>query len=139
MTAFENATQFFHNCESAQGWDACKQYVAGNGKFSAQSEPLTEVTEIKDYVDWMAGLGQVTMPGCSYTIHSSAFDEENNTALFFATFTGTHSGEGGPVPPTNKTTNSEYVYAIKMNDDGLVESMTKIWNASWALREVGWM
>lgn len=139
MNAFENASKFFHNCESAKGWDACKEYVAENAKFKAQSEPLVEVTAVKDYVDWMAGLGTVTMPGCSYVIHSSAYDDANNTAIFYATFTGTHSGEGGPVPPTNKTTNSDYVYALKMNDEGKVESMTKIWNASWALREVGWM
>lgn len=139
MNALENATQFFHNCESGKGWDACKSFVDGNGVFTAQSEPLAEVNQIKDYVDWMAGLCQVTMPGSGYTIHSASLDEANSTALFFATFTGTHSGDGGPVPPTNKTTNSHYVYAMKMTDAGLIESMTKIWNASWALREVGWM
>jgi len=26
-----------------------------------------------------------------------------------------------------------------MNDEGKIESMTKIWNAPWALRELGWM
>lgn len=139
MNAFKNATSFFHNCESARGWEACREYVADNAQFSAQSEPLTEVKTVKDYVDWMDGLGSITMPGCSYDLHTSAFDEENNTAIFFATFNGTHTGEGGPIPPTNKTTHSEYVYALKMNSDGKVENMTKIWNASWALRELGWM
>ena len=139
MNAFENANKFFHNCESAKGWDACKEYVGENAKFSAQSEPLTEVTTVKAYVDWMAGLGTVTMPGCSYDLHASAFDEENNTAIYFATFNGTHSGEGGPIPPTNETTHTDYVYALRMNSDGKVESMTKILNASWALRELGWM
>jgi hypothetical protein len=43
------------------------------------------------------------------------------------------------VPPTNKTTNSQYVYALTMNSDGKISSMTKVWNASWALRELGWM
>ena len=139
MDLLENAEKFFHNCESAKGWEACKDYVAQNAKFNAQSEPLVEITAIKDYVDWMAGLGGITMPGSSYEINASAYDEGKNTVLFFATFTGTHSGEGGPIPPTNKTTNSHYVYALKMNGDGKVESMTKIWNASWALRELGWM
>ena len=139
MNSFKNAQSFFHNCESAKGWEACKAYVAENAKFNAQSEPLAEVTVVKDYVEWMAGLGTVTMPGCSYSISASAYDESKNTAIFFATFTGTHSGDGGPIPPTNKTTNTHYVYALKMNDDGKVESMTKIWNSSWALRELGWM
>ena len=139
MKSFENAKAFFHNCESGKGWEACKEYVSGNAGFSAQSEPLVEVDNVKDYVNWMAGLASITMPGCSYEIEASAFDESTNTALFFATFTGTHSGEGGPVPPTNKTTNSQYVYALKMNGDGKVESMTKVWNSTWALTEVGWM
>lgn len=139
MNSFKNAELFFHNCESGKGWDACKAYVADNAKFSAQSEPLAEVTEVKTYVDWMAGLVNVTTPGCSYIIHSSAYDESNNTAIFFATFTGTHSGEGGPIPPTNNTTNSEYVYVLKINKEGKVESMKKVWNSSWALRELGWM
>tara|TARA_R110001606_G_scaffold78302_2_gene181172 strand:+ start:77 stop:496 length:420 start_codon:yes stop_codon:yes gene_type:complete len=139
MKAFENATTFFHNCESAKGWDACKDYVTENAQFNAQSEPLTDVATVMDYVNWMASLGTITMPDCSYNVHTSAYDETNNTAIFFATFTGTHSGDGGPIPPSNKTTNTDYVYAVKMNDEGKVESMTKIWNSSWALRELGWM
>ena len=139
MKAFENATTFFHNCESAKGWEACKEYATDDAKFNAQSEAITDMSKLEDYVNWMKALGTTTMPGCSYKLHSSAYDENNNTALFFATFTGTHSGEGGPVPPSNKTTNSDYVYAIKMNENDKVESMTKIWNSSWALRELGWM
>ena len=139
MKSFQNAATFFHNCESAKGWEACKDYVAENASFNAQSEALTEVTVVKDYVDWLAGLGTITMPGSSYKINASSYDEENSTALFFATFTGTHSGDGGPIPSTNKTTNTHYVYALKMNGEGKVENMIKIWNSSWALRELGWM
>ena len=28
---------------------------------------------------------------------------------------------------------------LKMDDDGKIVSMTKIWNAPWAMRELGWM
>jgi len=68
-----------------------------------------------------------------------AWDEANRCALFFVTFHATHSGERGPIPPTNKSTNTDYLYAEKINQDDLVESMTKVWNAPWALRELGWM
>jgi len=139
MNLFKTAEMFFHACESLKGWDACKDYVADNANFIAQCEPLTEIKKVKDYVDWVTGLGTITAPGCTYKLHTSAYDEANMTAIFYATFTGTHSGDGGPVPPTNKTTNTHYVYALKMNDEGKIESMTKIWNASWALRELGWM
>ena len=138
MKSFENAKSFFHNCESGMGFEACKDYVAENASFNCQSEVLAEVITVKDYVNWIAGLG-TTMPGNSYEISASAYDENNHSAIFFATFTGTHSGEGGPVPPTNKTTNTHYVYVLKMNDEGKVEDMTKIWNGPWALKELGWM
>jgi ketosteroid isomerase-like protein len=54
-----------------------------------------------------------------------------------ATFHGTHSGEGGPLPPTGKSTDSDYVYVMRF-EAGRIRDMTKIWNAGWAMRELGW-
>lgn len=139
MSAFDNATKFFHACESLKGWDECKQYVAADASFSAQCEPLVDITTVEGYVDWMTGFGTTTAAGCSYDLHTSSYDETQKTAMFFATFTGSHVGEGGPIPPTNKSTNSHYVYVLAMNGDDKVERMTKVWNATWAMRELGWM
>jgi hypothetical protein len=52
-------------------------------------------------------------------------------------FSGTHSGEGGPVPPTGKSTSTDYVYVMEF-EDGKISHMTKVWNAAWAMRELGW-
>ena len=139
MSAFDNATSFFHACESLKGWDGCKQYVTADAPFSAQSEPLVDVKTVQGYADWMKGFGTTTAKGCSYDLHGRAYDEKSKTALFFATFTGSHVGEGGPVPPTHKTTNSHYVYVLTMNGDDKVARMTKVWNAPWAMKELGWM
>ena len=94
---------------------------------------------VEGYADWMKGFGTTTAKGCSYDLHAGAYDEKSKTALFFATFTGSHVGEGGPVPPTNKTTKTHYVYALTMNGDDKVARMTKVWNAPWAMKELGWM
>jgi len=139
MSAFDNATKFFHACESLQGWGECEQYVAGGAGFSAQSEPLVDIETVEDYVNWLTGFGSTTAAGCSYDLHTSAFDEANSSAIFFATFTGSHVGEGGPVPPTGKETNSQYVYVLNMDEEGKVASMQKVWNAPWAMNELGWM
>lgn len=69
------------------GFEACKDYVAENASFNSQSEVLAEVISVKNYVNWIAGLG-TTMPGNSCEISASAYDEDNNTAIFFSTFTG---------------------------------------------------
>lgn len=139
MSAFENATKFFHACESLTGWEGCKQYVATDAPFSAQSEPLVDIKTVQGYVDWVTGFGTITAKGSSYVLNASAYDEKSQTALFFATITASHVGEGGPVPPTHKTTKSHYVYLLTMNGDDKVTRMTKVWNAPWALKELGWM
>ena len=139
MDAFDNATKFFHACESLRGWEGCKQYVAADAPFSAQSEPLVDIKTVQGYVDWVTSFGTTTAKGSSYELHASAYDEKSQTALFFATITASHVGEGGPVPPTHKTTKSHYVYLLTMNGDDKVTRMTKVWNAPWALKELGWM
>ncbi len=120
MSAFEKATKFFHECETLKGWEECRQYVAADAPFLAQCEPLVEIKTVKEYVDWMTNFGTTTAVGCSYELHASAYDEANRTAIFFATFTAKHVGEGGPVPPTNKQTNTHYVYVLVMNEDNQV-------------------
>jgi hypothetical protein len=139
MTAFENAKKFFAACETAQGWAGCKDYVVDDAPFVAQSEPLVEVTTVEGYCDWMAAIGGITAPGSTYDLHAACYDEQTRSAMFFATYHAKHTGEGGPVPPTNKETHTDYVYVLTMNQDNKVSKMVKIWNASWALRELGWM
>jgi len=139
MNHFQTATAFFHACESLKGWEGCREFVENNAKFTAQSEPLVDVSTVEQYCEWMAGLGGGPLVGCSYALHASSYDEKTRTALFFGTFTGVHTGDGGPVAATNQGTNSHYVYSIEMSNAGKVNHMTKIWNAPWALGELGWV
>jgi len=138
MTAFENATKFFDACELPGGWAGCKPYVAEGASFTAQSEPLADVKTVEAYCEWMYGFATVTAPGATYELHASAYDEKTRTAIFFATYHAKHSGAGGPVPPTHKETHSHYVYFLTMDLDNRVQRMVKVWNASWAIRELGW-
>ena len=138
MTALENATKFFVACEAPEGWTGCQAYVADGATFTAQSEPLVGVKTVQNYCDWMYGFATVTAPGATYELHVSAYDESTRTAIFFATYHATHTGAGGPVPPTHKETFSHYVYFLTMNGDNKVERMVKVWNAPWAMRDLGW-
>ncbi len=138
MNAFDVAGNFFHACESCQGWAGCSDFVAEGAGFTAQCEPIADISTVEAYCEWMAGLGNGPLVGCSYDLHATAYDEASRTALFFATFNGQHTGEGGPLEPTGKATQSHYVYAIQMNEDDQVRHLTKIWNAPWALTELGW-
>jgi hypothetical protein len=139
MTAFDNAKKFFVACEAPEGWAGCKAYVVEGAPFTAQSEPIANIKTVQEYCDWMYGLATYIAPGATYELHTEAYDEATKTATFFATYHAKHTGEGGPVPPTNKETHSHYVYFLTMNDEGKVASMVKVWNAPWAMKELGWI
>src|SRR5258708_15540426 len=106
MTAFENATKFFIACDTAQGWDACQPYVTDGAAFIAQSEPLTDIHTVKAYCEWMGAFGNTTVPGATYDLHTSSYDEKTRTSAFFGTYHAKHTVAGGPVPPTNKETHT---------------------------------
>ncbi|MEM6762165.1 MAG: hypothetical protein AAF615_04740 [Pseudomonadota bacterium] len=138
MTPFDTAKAFFHACESLKGWEGCAPYAAADASFTAQSQGIENLSKLSEYADWFQGVGNGPLKGCNYVLNASGFDTETNQALFFGTFTGTHTGDGGPVPATGKSTQSEYVYVMQMNSDGKVSHMTKIWNSPWAFAELGW-
>ena len=134
------ATKFFEACDGCKGWEGCKEYVVDEtAPFDVQADALEGVTTIQGWCDWMKDFGTKTAPGCSYDLHVSCWDETTKTAIFFATFHGKHTGEGGPVAATNQEMHTEYVYVIKMNDDGTkVANMKKVWNDGFALKQFGW-
>ena len=72
-----------------------------------------------------------------HNIKSFATDDDQKSVCAFGVFSGTHSGQGGPRPPTGKSTNTDYVYVMEFEGDK-IHHMTKIWNAGWAMRELGW-
>jgi hypothetical protein len=132
----ETAMQFFMACEAGKGWAACSLYCTSDASFTAQAEPLAGVTTLEAYCEWMQGLMTVMTDG-HYTLRSFATDTERNNVCAYAVFTGTHLA-GGPIPPTGKTTNTDYVYVMQFDAIGKISHMTKIWNSGVALKELGW-
>ena len=39
--------------------------------------------------------------------------------------------------PAGKSTSSDYVYMMEFQD-GKISHITKIWNAGWTMKELGW-
>ncbi|HEY8409568.1 MAG TPA: nuclear transport factor 2 family protein [Gaiellaceae bacterium] len=135
-TIAETAQAFVEACERGKGWEACSGYCHPDATFVAQAEPLADVTTLSGYADWMKALiGFV--PDGDYEIRSFAVDEQRNNVSMYGVFSGTHTGDGGPLPPTGKSTRSDYVYVMDF-EDGRIKHMTKIWNAGWAMKELGW-
>ena len=131
------AEKFFDACETGKGWEGCKDYCKPDATFAAQAEPLTDVNSLEQYAEWMKGLCAI-MPDGKYVVKSMATDEARNNVCAFGVLTATHTEEGGPVAPTGKRTSADYVYVMDFDGDK-IKHMTKIWNADWTLKELGWV
>jgi predicted ester cyclase len=130
------AKAFFDACETGKGWAGCEGYCHADASFSAQSEPIADISTLSGYCDWMQGL-LTMLPDGAYELQSWGVDEERGIVNAFAVFSGTHTAEGGPVPPTGKKATADYVYSMQFRD-GKISHMTKIWNAPWTLKQLGW-
>ena len=130
------AKEFFEACEAGKGWAVCAAYCTPDATFAAQSEPLTDVKSLRDYTEWMKGL-LTFMPDGRYVLKSFATDDSRQNVSAYGVFTATHTADGGPCPPTGKSTSTDYVYVMEFQGDK-IRHMTKIWNAGWAMRDLGW-
>ena len=134
----ETARAFFEACEQGKGWEGCREYCASDATFSAQAEPLVDLQRLEEYADWMKGLYSF-MPDAGYELKSFATDDERRGVCAYAVFSATHTGEGGPCPPTGKTTSTDYVYVMEFDGDNKIRHMTKIWHSGLAMKDLGWV
>jgi predicted ester cyclase len=132
----EAAEQFFVACETGKGWAGCERYCHSDASFSAQAGALASIHTLQGYTDWMKGLF-TPVPDGRYELRSFAVDEQRNNVTAYAVFRGSHTGEGGPVPPTGKTVAADYVYVMQF-EGGRIRHMTKIWNDGISLQQLGW-
>jgi hypothetical protein len=92
---------------------ACQQYCHPVATFSAQAAALEGIDRLQDYTEWMKGL-LLPRPDGQAEIRSFAVDEARRTVSAYGVFHGTHTGEGGPVPPTGKGAAADYVYDMAL-------------------------
>lgn len=132
----EPAKLFFEACEAGKGWAACSVYCHPAATFSAQTGALAGITTLEGYCEWMRNLF-TPVPDGRYELKFFAPDETRNSVAAFAVFHGTQTGPGGPVPPTGKKIAADYVYHMVF-EGNRIKHMTKIWNDTVSLQQLGW-
>lgn len=130
------ARKFFEACDTGKGWDECNTFCTSDATFSSQTTALAEISTLEEYCEWMKGMF-TPIPDGRYELKFFAADEADKSVTAFAVFHGTQSGEGGPVPPTGNSVSSDYVYHMEF-DGGQVKHITKIWNDTICLQQLGW-
>ena len=127
---------FFDACETGKGWDGCKSYCHPDATFSAQAGVLADTSTLEGYCEWMKNL-LTPIPDGRYELKCFAVDEDRKCVAAFAVFHGTQTGPGGPGEPTGKKVAADYVYAMEFEGDR-IRHMTKIWNDTVSLQQLGW-
>jgi hypothetical protein len=133
----EQAKLFFEACETGKGWGACKAYCTAEATFSAQAGALADINTLEAYTEWMKGL-LTPIPDGRYELKSFSADDERGVVTAFAIFHGTQTGQGGPGEPTGNTIEADYVYAMQF-EGNLIRHMTKVWNDTVSLEQLGWV
>ena len=132
----DQAERFVEACDGGKGWDECQAYCHPSATFSVQSPALAEVKTVEAYTEWAKDL-LTPIPDGRTEVKSCAVDEARSIVSVFAVFSGTHTGDGGPVPPTGKAAASDYVYVMSF-EGGRIRHMSKIWNDGFCLQQLGW-
>lgn len=135
-TNLEIAKKFFEACDTGKGWEGCQAFCDAGATFSSQTGVLADISTLEGYCEWMKNL-LTPIPDGHYELKFFAEDETNNSVAAFAVFHGTQTGPGGPVPPTGNKIAADYVYHMVF-DGGRVNHVTKIWNDTISLQQLGW-
>jgi steroid delta-isomerase-like uncharacterized protein len=132
----DSAKLFFDGCETGKGWELCKDYCHADASFSAQTGALAEIHTLEGYCQWMQELF-TPVPDAHYELKFFAADESRSAVTAVAVFHGTQTGPGGPVPATGKAVAADYAYCMEF-DGGRIKHMTKVWNDTISLQQLGW-
>ena len=132
----EHARQFFDACETGGGWEQCQVYCQPDATFSSQTGALSDIATLADYCEWMKNL-LTPIPDGHYELKFFGEDKDRNRVAACAVFHGTQTGPGGPGEPTGNTIAADYVYLMEL-EGGKIRHMTKIWNDTISLQQLGW-
>jgi hypothetical protein len=130
------AKQFFEACETGEGLGGMPSPLHTQCELLGPSRAAGRNSNPPGIADWMKGLLSF-MPDGHYAVKSFATNDDRNSVCAYGVFSATHTGQGGPCPPTGKSTTTDYVYVMDFAGDK-IRHMTKIWNAGWAMKELGW-
>ena len=130
------ALQFTEANDAGGGWDACRAFCHPGATFAFQGELLGGIDTVEAYTDWIKG-NQQTFPDFGGDVRAVGVDEERHCVMVYGANWGTHSGEGGPVPPTGKRFEVEGVNVISFHD-GKIRHMTLVVSDAAIAKQLGW-
>jgi predicted ester cyclase len=138
-TIKQTAERFLRNVKPGQGWDAWQPFCHPDASFrklgtsAVGMEVHESLPEFAESTKLMAAL----FPDLRQDLRSLAIDEEQNIAIAYLVAEGTHTGEGGPVPPTGKAFEVDVVYVMQFEEDR-IRHLTMVMHDLVVDKQLGW-
>ena len=130
------AERFLDACMTGKGWEGCRPYCMPDATFSIQADMFADVDTVETYAERIKAFF-TPIPDFRHEVQVVAVDEERRQVGILYTLHGTHTAEGGPVPPTGRSITSDS--AVFMAFDGeRIHHVSKVFNDVYALKLAGW-
>ncbi len=130
------ALQFTEANDAGEGWDTCRAFCQPGATFAFKGALLRGIDTVEAYTEWIKA-NQQTFPDFGGDVGAVGVDEARGCVLVYGANWGTHTGEGGPVPPTGKRFEVEGVNVITFAGDK-IRHMTLVVNEAAIAEQLGW-
>jgi len=140
MSAIRQAAErILQNVKPGHGWEAWQPYCHPDATFrkvgtsSVGMEVHESLPAFAESTKVMAAL----FPDIREEVRSLAIDEEQDIAIAHVVIKGTHTGDGGPVPPSGKAFEVDVAYVMHLDGDRL-RHLTMIMHDLVVDKQLGW-
>ena len=130
------AERFLDACMGGRGWEGCRPYCLPNATLSIQADMFADVDTVEAYAERVKAFF-TPIPDFRHEVQVVAVDEEGRQVGILYTLYGTHTAEGGPVPPTGRSIAADSAMFLAF-DGERIHHVTKVFNDVYPLKQIGW-
>lgn len=138
-TMQQAAERFMLGVKPGQGWEAWQPFCHPDATFrklGTSSVGMEVHDSLREFAESTKALVAL-FPDLREELRSLAIDEARQIAIAYLVIKGTHTGEGGPVPPTGKAFEVDAVYVMSFDGDRL-RHLTMVMNDLVVDKQLGW-
>jgi len=138
-TLEQTAERFLQTVKPGQGWEAWQPFChpdAGFRKLGTSAVGMEVHESLPDFAESTKVLVAL-FPDLRQELRSLAIDEEQDIAIAYMVTKGTHTGEGGPVPPTGQAFEVDVVWIMQFEDDRM-RHLTLVMHDPVVDEQLGW-
>lgn len=138
-TLSQSAERFVVSVAPGQRWEAWRPYCHPDATFrkvGTSSVGMEVHDSLREFAESTKAMVAV-FPDLRVELRSLAVDEEHGIAMVYLVIEGTHTGEGGPVPPTGRSFEVDAAYVMEFDGDRL-RHLTMVMNELVVDKRLGW-